>query len=434
MVARKRKRRRAKPHTSSQPRRQHEENTDRASADAEPAVAKPRERATEHQIGTAQRQEAVEAQQRTVGNAATMALLQRQDDADAAPATAGDEQEEQVLTYRVVIDGTEHYLTPAQYQALRDHTIDKLRAAIRVIRSHARIGKETEIEFLNETHTWVGTVSDFFAGVEPPGLLMWDLPVMWCDGAESALERGRMEVAAQRLQWAEKLYNDAHRTWYNYREATIGGAQAAVTTLEVTRDVSFAVAGALGGAALTPVGASLIVQGGASALASGAGKLIEETATRGSEMYHGLRQEWDLAGHLKSAGTAAITGFAGTLVAGPLANKFYSGVLGGLSDDAAKTMAIELTEETGEEVTEAMVHEMFATKGHIWLRKFLSESVGGAGSTVLQETIKATLDGMEQGKMISPEKFAEIVAGEFVKGEGAGKFVAFAKRYAKASR
>lgn len=405
-----------------------EEKRDTPSTSSALSVARRRPGRTSTSIQIEQ----IEAQQYTIGNAATTALLQRQKEAEGS--RQGDAQEGQVMAYKVVIDGTEQYLTPAQYQTLRKRTISKLREAIRLVRSHARIGKETHKKFLKETHNWVGVISDIIADVVPPHPAMWDIAEVWCKAAETAIENGTLEKAAENIRRAEARHNEAEKKWHEYLEATIGGAETAVTTLEVTRDVSFAVAGALGGVVLAPAGASLVVQGGVSALTAGGGKLIEETATRGSEMYHGLRQEWDLVGHLKSVGTAAVTGFAGTLVSGPLAQKFSSVVLGGLSDDVIKGLAVELSEETGEEVTAAVVREMFETKGQIWLRQFLSESAGGAGATVLNETIKAVLDGMEKGKMISPLQFAEKVAAEFAKGDGAAKFVNFAKQYAKSAR
>lgn len=333
--------------------------------------------------------------------------------------------------YQVHLGPGVQYLTPEEYDRLRRRTVADLRSTIDLLRGRARIGRETIEEFKAETHNWVGVISDMIADVVPPHPSIYDPVTIWCDAAEQALERGDLARATDNIRNAQQRYNEAHREWYNYREATIGGAEVAVTTLEVTRDVSFATAGALAGAAFVPAGAGLVAQGGVSALTAAGGKAVEETATRGSELYHGLRREWDVADFLQSIGTAGVTGFAGTLVSGPLARKFSTSVLGRLSDDAAGALARELSEAYGEEVSEQAVRRIFETRGQQLVADFLEQAVSDASSTVVSESIKAAMEGLQAGETITPEEFAEKVATEFVKGDGSNQFARYLIRRAR---
>jgi hypothetical protein len=150
--------------------------------------------------------------------------------------------------------------------------------------------REAHQWFLREVHNWVSVISDIFAGVVPPPVEIWDLPEIWLQGAERAIDEGLWDYAVECVQRAEREYNEQHRVWYNYWEATIGGAERAVTALETTCNVSFAVAGALGGTVLAPAGASLIVSAGISAGVGAGLKAAEEISTQMSEWAHGLRE------------------------------------------------------------------------------------------------------------------------------------------------
>jgi len=363
--------------------------------------------------------ELIVARQKAIGNAATAGLIQRQDKDDTRDTRSAKDAGETKMAYRVTVNGEVRYLTPEQYALEKKKAISGLRSSIWLIRARSKSGKESHKQFMKETHTWVGVISDIVAGVVPPSPAIWDLSEIWLKAAEEALANGNLPLAVKNVKRAEKRYNEAQEKWYKYRQATIGGAEVTVKGLEITRDVSFAVAGAIGGAVLAPVGASMIVSGGVSAGVGAGFKAVEEAATQLSEIGYGLRKEFDFGKMFKEMGMSAVTGFAGSLTGGALKEKFFPKVIQGISGDILR----EVSEATGEKITA----EMFQTTGQRLLRDFMA----GAGSNALNEAIKAVLSKMETGKKLTPEQFANEVAYQFTTGEGAGQFVEWVKQFAK---
>ncbi|NOZ06902.1 MAG: hypothetical protein GXP41_11235 [Chloroflexi bacterium] len=363
--------------------------------------------------------EAIVARQKTIGNAATAGLLQRQDKAGGGGAPPADRDGATTMAYRVVIGGKVQFLTPEQYELEKKKAVSGLRSSVWLIRARSKSGKESHEQFMKETHNWVGVISDIVAGVVPPSPAIWDLSEIWLKAAEDALANENLALAVKNVKRAEKRYNEASEKWYKYRQATIGGAEVTVKGLEITRDVSFAVAGALGGAVLAPAGASLIVSGGVSAGVGAGFKAVEDAATQLSELGFGLRKEFDFGKMFKDMGMAAITGFAGALTGGALKEKFFPKVIQGISGDVLR----EVSEATGEKITA----EMFQTTGQKLLRDFLA----GTGSTALNEAIKAVINKMDTGKKMTPEQFANEVAYQFTTGEGANQFAEWIKAYAR---
>jgi hypothetical protein len=333
-------------------------------------------------------------------------LIQRQrriEEEEAGMITAG-EEEEIVMAYRVVVNGREYYLTQEQYEAEREEAIRTLRRAITTIRNHVLSSREAHQWFLKEVHNWVGVISDIFAGVRPPSVKIWDRPEMWLSRAERAIDDGRLDYAAKCVREAEREYNERHRVWYNYREATIGGAGRVVTTLEITRDVSFAVIGAVGGAFLTPAAASLIVSAGISAGVGAGLKLAEETLTQFSEWVHGLREGFDFGQMFRNMGEAAVTNFFGSLAGGALKNLFRAQVLDEIADDVIK----EIAEETGLRITIAT----FKTVG----QRAWGEFLASVGENLVKEAMTATLRDLETGEMITPVDFSRRIARQVTTG------------------
>ncbi len=361
------------------------------------------------------------AHQDSLGNSATVALLQRQEHAEAEAGPVGADN----TGHRIIFNGTEYYLTAEQHQVAQAKIAHAMGKAVRVIRRSADLMKWDHARF-TRFHGWVGGVSDFFAGVEFPDESMWDASEPYLVDAELALESGHFDIAADRIAEAETIHNQAEIAWRDYHKATGSAAQATADVLAVTRDISFATAGALAGAVAAPVG--LLASAGISAGSSMFFKGVEELATQTSEMGHHMREGYDPFQMIKSVGVAGLTGFAGALVSGPLAQKFFTGVLGGLSDDAARTIAVELSEDMGEEVTVAAVREMFEGSGPGLLAEFISESVGSAAAMPLTEAIKAAFQRSEADEEdMTPEKFIETIVEEFLKPDIATLFVTFAK-------
>lgn len=346
--------------------------------------------------------------------AASRAPVQRQGPAMPAAEPAA----EAAQAYKVVLNGETKYMTEAEYKAEVKRVTKNIRGKVKIWRDHLRWQKKAHQRWEKETHNWAGVISDIVGGVVPPLPGIWDRPDIWLKSVEAALGAGNLTNAVKSFASFEKSYKEVESEWHTYLEKSIGGAESAVTALEITRDVSFAVAGALGAVVLVPTGASLIVAGGISAGVGAGFKGVEEVATRLSEMNSGLRKEFDIGGMFKSMGMAAVTGFAGALTGGFLSKKFYPLVFKGLSSSVMK----ELTEELGEEVIE----KIFITGGDKLMREFIS----GVGSTALNETIKAAMSELESGKNVTPEKFTKTVAYEFSTGTAAGQFKDFMIKYA----
>ncbi len=373
-------------------------------------------------LNPAQRHEAVARQQGLLGNKATAGLVQRQSaepgekDGTTESASSGKAARPMMPAYRIVVNGKTYYMTPGQYSALRKRTTGRLRYFIRLLGLRIKSGKETHEWWLQKQRGWMGVVADMFAGISPPSPDIWEVPHEYLIEAQREVDDGNLDQATPLITTAQQKYNQVREIWDRYQERTRGGARMVIKTLEITRDVAFAVAGALGTVAFTPVGAGLLASAGVAGLVGGGLKLVQEWATKCAEMWHNVRSKWDIAGSLLNIGVSAIGSFAGALVTGPLSDLFFKRILSGFGDDVLAELASELKMPLAE------VRRLFAGRLRHYFTRFVSGASGRAGTLALQSAIKTTAEAV-QGKNLSAEQFSDKTAETFTRSTAPSQFV-----------
>lgn len=179
-------------------------------------------------------------------------------------------------------------------------------------------GGRSRHESMNEIRSdqfIVSRVSDVLGGVDWPSMSIWGLPEQWMKLAQACLRENRYEKAVIALEYAERTSAQASRTLHEAIEGTISGAGRAVTTLEITRDVSIATAGIL----------ATVATGGTAGILISTG--IGTTATvaqQGMEVHLGLRDRIDWEGITIQTAVGLVTSKFG----GQLGNKITARLIG----------------------------------------------------------------------------------------------------------
>lgn len=381
-------------------------------------------------LSPAQRQQAAAIQQGLVGNRATADMIRRQSDAPEGNDTAtvqktpSDRARPVLPAYRITVKGKTHLMTPVQYLALRKRTVGRLRYFIRLLSLRSKSGKEVHEWWLRKQRGWMGVIADAIAGIAPPAPDMWEVPHEYLIEAERAVDDGQLETAAGYITTAQQKYNQVRQIWDRYQERTRGGARVAIKALEITRDVAFAVAGALGTVAFTPASAGLLATAGIAALVGGGLRVFREWATRCAEFWHNVRSKWDVAGFLLNVGVSAIGSFAGALVTGPLSDLFFKKILSGIGDDVLAQVASELR------MTLAEARRLFAGRFRHYFTRFISGASGSTGGVLLQSTIKSVAETYH-GKQLTPEQLSDKTAETFARGTGPSKLVQYLLKFVK---
>ncbi|MCG8422580.1 MAG: hypothetical protein MJE77_32085, partial [Proteobacteria bacterium] len=148
---------------------------------------------------------------------------------------------------------------------------------------------------INADHPIVGTIAGWLGGVEDP----LDEMIRRENAARAhlrrlskAIQKDDFTSAARHLALAAHTASYVHAAGVAFNEGHIRGAQAAVRALEITRDVSFAIAGTIAAVAAAPavaaglgtgaVGSSVAAVGGGAAVGAGlraGANLLEQVST-----------------------------------------------------------------------------------------------------------------------------------------------------------
>jgi hypothetical protein len=192
-----------------------------------------------------------------VGGVSPPGIARQKNPAPAAPIAK---------VYEYTFEGKTVRLTEEQYKAELARTIHNLGVEFNRVEGTAQIDGETHQDFLDHTHNFVGVVSDILGDTVPPNIGIWSWPKPAIASGRGALDGGKVELAGRQLKLAQSALRDAQHEWNSYLEKTIGGAQQAVSYLETTRDISFAIA--IGTAAV--VAAPVVAAGAAGAGLTGA--------------------------------------------------------------------------------------------------------------------------------------------------------------------
>jgi hypothetical protein len=204
------------------------------------------------------------ALQRTVGNRAVGRLLRSDSPAPEPAQTASPAPA--VNLYRFTAEGKTLTLTEEEYKRELARVNQHLQLSFNLLEGEAAYNAAEHQKFLDETHGFAGTVSDMLGGTTPPRVGIWSWPAPAVQAGRRSLEEGKVEVAARQLHLAQQTLRDARREWNAYIQKTTEGAQTAITALEYTRDISFAIA--IGTAAIV---AAPVVAAGVGAAAAGGG-------------------------------------------------------------------------------------------------------------------------------------------------------------------
>jgi hypothetical protein len=192
-----------------------------------------------------------------------------------APERAAKPQVVMVNMYEVTIDGVKQRLTEEQYQAHRARALRNMLLKFQLIDDEAQYNRTEHKKWMKEVHGehWysVGAISDIAGGAVPPPDSIWTRPAAAIANGRKAAQEGRLEAAARQLQLASETLRDVRHEWHEYMGKTIGGAESTEKGLEITRDVSFAIAISAAAIVAAPIVAGAVGTAATGAGATGAG-------------------------------------------------------------------------------------------------------------------------------------------------------------------
>ena len=210
---------------------------------------------------------------------------------------------------------------------------------------------------------------------------------------DSLVAAGDFAAAAKALALAERLGVQIERAGRAFNAAHISGAELAVTGLEITRDVSFAIAASIGAVVVAPVvtvgtGATAIVTGslGTSAVVGAGSGLLRGGSAAGGELLAGNSTTAAGAAFRREGARGVREGVA-TGLTGGLGHS--AGAAFGLAKEGAK-LSTRLAVEAGADVTGGTV-------GRLLEGQSLGHAVSGAGRDALLGVPGSAVGGVVRG-------------------------------------
>ena len=329
--------------------------------------------------------------------------------------------------YMFTFGGKEYYLMENEFKAQQEKIHQTIRYACSTLKKYVDIESESHMRFAEEVHGWIGWVADRFGGKELPPMDIWwsaqnalieaHLALIWFSVADKPDKAAEwLAKYAKNIEKAERLYNQAHKEWCEYRYATIEGAGFAVTLLDGVKTFSFATVAVLGTIYLLPAGVAILGKGLAgravlSAAVNTGVKLIEELSTRLSQAAYG--EKFNFGEMLNNLGVEALASFAGELSTGVLKRGFLKLVFNS-----------HITADVFEGVGHKYGLEVFLTTKKRIVAGLFSTAVGkGLVKTAIQEVLKE----WKTGESITFEEFME----RLVKKLSEGMYKETLKNYVK---
>jgi hypothetical protein len=217
-----------------------------------------------------------------------------------------------VLVHTFSAAGQTYSFTTPQFRAV----LSNLK---RWIATHAQIELESAVfvleevrnDFLEDTNSLVRWVSDELGDAELPPASMWTVPrdnlraIIDELNATSDPTQEQISRTARGYAVAKQRLENAERALSAYMNDTASGAGSAITALEVTRDVSFAVAAGIGGAVAAPLvfgAATAVVGTGVVGTTVAVGTTIGVGGLTGSAIHGGLELSSATAGQALTSG------------------------------------------------------------------------------------------------------------------------------------
>ena len=340
------------------------------------------------------------------------------------------------VMYEVAFPDGKRLITKAEYDALIEKQIRKLRVELIGIKDLANSQREAQRKLLGEYQggveslgdvfrkpkSIIGIASDLWGNTTPPWIGIWGWATHSADLGLADLERRDLRNAARHLTMAASDFHDAEKEWLTYIGKTTSGAESLVSDLEIVRDVSFTIALAAGAAVAAPVVAagvgSLGVTGlGATALTAvgtagvvGTGGVIlgGGSAAIASKVNTG-KIDWDAVEHdaKKCGKQGAITG----LTAGATQAIFGAGAVAKFGvpfiQQTLRRCAIEAGINVGGEVSSLFLDAVFPTEK--------AEDVAAAKARqLIPGPVRAAIVGCVSGAIGVPAAKFKGVSGKVV--------------------
>ena len=186
--------------------------------------------------------------------------------------------EPEVQLYTFDYGGQTLTMRPIAYRAFCNDLIGVLLPRVRGILRGVESADSVfdSMRALNRDQVVIAFLCESLGGLELPDHAVLDDAMGAAQSAVAVcVPGGDLTRVVERSNTAEELGNTAITAVNNYRSRLIGTAEAIVATLEFTRDVCFAIAGAAGGAAL---GGGVLAGASASAAATAVNRLTQEAA------------------------------------------------------------------------------------------------------------------------------------------------------------
>ena len=235
--------------------------------------------------------------------------------------------------------------------------------------------KHEDASKLREEQKIVASISSgvgkVFGGEGFLDLAIWDEPINVLAQARSALNNNKLSEATSNLIIAEKTALEANRRVAAYQKGSLAGAEVSQVTLEIVRDVSLGVSGAL----------ATIATGGTAGAIIGAGiTATTNLAQQTSETFIGLRKEIDFAG----------------VVFDTIIDAIISKFLGRLGDNIFAKLVKK---------------PEFATLGQRITARAIADLLESTADTTLNSTAKMLFNNFRRaGKNVSMEEFLDTLA------------------------
>jgi len=183
--------------------------------------------------------------------------------------------------YTLPMEDGEMQLNEEQFRALQMGWITWLQRKAKHAFSMAKIYLETQTDHVEGSNSLIRGISDWRGDVDLPSYSNYLNPMQEATSILIALNLlDHTEPVLTNAQTVSSLFRrfadvardvqQARYEWDVYITGTISGADAMVATLETVRNVSFAVAAGLAGAAVAPAAFAAVVAGKGTAVATGA--------------------------------------------------------------------------------------------------------------------------------------------------------------------
>ena len=321
------------------------------------------------------------------------------------------------------LGGQSHQVTQAQLTQIRAEVLRQMRRGMNRANVTVQGGIEGHLDKikLHKDQYIVSRVSDLFALQSLPDYKIWSAAVEALARAETDLQASKLTAAASDIVVAETSSQAAMKIYLDYHEGTISGAGRAVTTLEWTHDIAFAIDGVL---------ATVVTGGAVGGVLVGTGITTAGTvAQQAMEVHLDMRREVDwsgiaidaalnvvlslLAGRLgqyltKSGATAWMVKKLGSTMVQRIIENLVMGRAQGIVQTTLRTIIANARGErgamTGEQLVDALIHQLTTTDNlfHDILIGEISHRAGEAGHRYQQEQVARQQSDQRQQQQQAP--------------------------------